>query len=101
MAEIEWRLDEHAMKELFDTPEGAVPKALFKVGQRVANRAKQLCPVDTGRLRDSITADLQHEPEGYVVAVGSNVEYAPFVEFGTRYWVGHPFLLPAAKEITK
>jgi HK97 gp10 family phage protein len=46
----------------------------------VENKAKLTTPVDTGRLRQSInhrfTGDLSAE-------VGTNVEYAAFVEFGT------------------
>ena len=45
----------------------------------VENLAKQKCPVDKGDLRNSIT----HEVNGNVGVVGSNKEYAPYVEFGT------------------
>jgi len=44
----------------------------------VERDAKILCPVDTGRLRSSIT----HEIEGTAGRVGSNVEYARIVELG-------------------
>lgn len=45
----------------------------------VENDAKRKCPVDTGQLRASIT----HEVEGQTGIVGTNVEYAPYVEYGT------------------
>ena len=45
----------------------------------VENAAKSKVPVDTGNLRSSITHDVD-EDEG---VVGTNVEYAPYVEFGT------------------
>lgn len=46
-------------------------------------RTKQLTPVDTGRLRSSIT----HKVEPFRAWVGTNVTYAPHVEFGTRpHW---------------
>jgi HK97 gp10 family phage protein len=45
----------------------------------VENEAKRKCPVDTGQLRQSIT----HKIEGNVGVVGTNVEYAPYVEYGT------------------
>lgn len=45
----------------------------------VENAAKQNCPVDTGQLKNSITHEVT-DNEGYV---GTNVEYAPYVEFGT------------------
>ena len=45
----------------------------------VENTAKQNCPVDTGELRASITYNIQ----GKTGEVGTNVEYAPYVEYGT------------------
>ena len=58
----------------------AIDKALEIIGGMAESYAKQKCPVDTGRLRNSIT----HQQEGKrTVAIGSNVVYAPFVELGT------------------
>lgn len=45
----------------------------------VENEAKKNCPVDTGKLRASIKSDVS-ENEGKVY---TNVEYAPYIEFGT------------------
>lgn len=56
-----------------------VSKALNKACLVVENEAKRLCPVDTGDLRNSIT----HEVDDGVGIVGTNKEYAPYVEFGT------------------
>ena len=44
--------------------------------------------VDTGRLMNSIT----HEVEGDTAIVGTNVEYAPYVELGTSKTQARPFL---------
>lgn len=52
---------------------------LTKACLLVENDAKKKCPVDTGQLRASIT----HEIEGQTGIVGTNVEYAPYVEYGT------------------
>lgn len=50
----------------------------------IEGEAKRRCPVDTGRLRDSITTAADIEDDGKVVArVGTNVEYAAAVEYGT------------------
>ena len=46
----------------------------------VVRDAKKLCPVDTGRLRGSIT----HEVKGTTGKVGTNVEYARAVELGSE-----------------
>ena len=55
--------------------------------------------VDTGRLVNSIT----HTTEGYSTAViGTNVEYAPYVELGTSKSKPYPYLRPAIeKHITE
>lgn len=53
----------------------AVARALEICGGKAETYAKKLCPVDTGRLRSSITHQLASD--GASVVVGSNVEYAP------------------------
>jgi phage gpG-like protein len=59
-------------------------------GIAVESAAKGLAPVDTGRLRSSITHD--SDEDGAVV--GTNVEYAPMQELGTSTQPGTPFLVP-------
>lgn len=56
-----------------------IEATLEKACLLVENDAKRKCPVDTGQLRASIT----HEVEGQTGIVGTNVEYAPYVEYGT------------------
>lgn len=53
---------------------------LLKCGAAWESYAKQNSPVDTGRLRNSIT----HEMEGDdTVAIGTDVEYGIYQELGT------------------
>lgn len=52
---------------------------LNAIGLECESKAKQLCPVDTGRLRNSITYAIS--PADNEVVIGTNVEYAPSVEF--------------------
>jgi len=92
----------------------------FLMGMRkalllVQRSAKLKAPVDTGRLRASITPEVRQQGTETLGVVGSNVKYAPFQELGTRagarsmgsrlassYWSegtsGHPFLRPALEE---
>lgn len=49
-------------------------------GTKAEGYAKEQCPVDTGRLRNSIT----HQEDGGTMVVGSNVEYAASVEFSEK-----------------
>lgn len=54
-----------------------IERALTEVGDTAVGYVAMLTPVDTGRLRASITKEVQ----GHFVAIGTNVEYAPAVEF--------------------
>lgn len=62
----------------------------------VQSGARRRAPVDTGRLRNSITHELTEG--GLNATVGTNVEYAPFQEFGTRRNAARPFLFPALEQ---
>lgn len=65
------------------------PRPYLEAGMRAsaeaaAAQAKILAPVDTGRLRASITGAAQWRGVVELVGVvGSNVQYAPYVEYGT------------------
>lgn len=72
----------------------ATAKALEEIGLTAEGYAKKACPVDTGRLRNSITHVV--DPGEKAVYIGTNVEYGPYVELGTRLTEAQPFLRPAA-----
>lgn len=85
----------------------ALAEALDEIGEMVVQRARELCPVDTGRLRNSITHRMggggfsfpgMGAAVGKEVTVGSNVEYAAYVELGTSRTDAQPFLRPAAED---
>lgn len=71
---------------------------LENTGRRVVNRAKILCPVDTGRLRASIKGKASRtwtlRPQ---FTVSSNVDYAPMVHDGTRPHIIRPRTKQALK----
>ena len=91
------------------TLQAAARRGVHKAGLLVEGDAKNLCPVDTGQLRNSISTQAEDTPAGAKAQVGTNVAYAPYVEFGTGQkgdpavahredWLGsppHPFLRPA------
>lgn len=74
----------------------AIDRALEEIGLAAEGYAKRACPVDTGNLRNSITHAVESGEDA--VYVGTNVEYAPYVELGTRRTAAQPFLRPAATE---
>lgn len=74
----------------------AIDRALETIGLLAEGYAKRACPVDTGNLRNSITHAVDAGEKA--VYVGTNVEYAPYVELGTSKMDARPFLRPAATE---
>ena len=77
----------------------AYARALEIMGGKAETYAKRLCPVKTGHLRNSITHQ-QRDKDTEVI--GTNVEYAPYVELGHHtpsgsYVPPKPYLRPAAE----
>lgn len=97
---VEVVVNDQALTDLLSSSDGAVAKALLRLGLRVEREAKALCPVDTGRLRASIATRLERDGDSYAAVVGTNVDYAPFVELGTVHQHAQPFLVPALMSIT-
>lgn len=63
----------------------ALERGLEACGLAGEGYARALCPVDTGVLRNSIT----HLVSGKAAYIGTNNEYAPYVELGTgKYYPG-------------
>jgi len=86
-------------KKISKTASNEVEQALINSALMVERDAKIKVPVDTGRLRQSIT----HQDENFgsqnpAVKVGTNVDYAPHIEYGTSKQSAKPFLRPAFEE---
>lgn len=97
-------ITEDNTKEILAGLEKATQIALTMIGMKAEKYAKALCPVGTpestgwtdkngkrhpnkgyrgGTLRNSITFQAESTDDGGFVSIGSNVEYAPYVELGT------------------
>lgn len=72
-------------------------RGLEAIGLAAEGHAKKITPVDTGRLKNSIS----HATDGEAAYIGSNVEYAPYVELGARGRPGVHMLQRAATEHAK
>ena len=101
-------------EETIDAKDEAIRRALEAVGIQAEGHAKIKCPVDTGRLKGSISHQVGSGFDSSVY-IGTNVEYAPSVEYGHKQQVGRyvpaigkrlkrafvpakPFLKPAIEE---
>ena len=98
MADIKVEIKDNT-DECIRAKDQAVLRALEMLGMQCENYATLKCPVDTGRLRASITHEVHKNEEA--VYVGTNVEYAPYVEFGTSRMKAQPYIKPAATEHTE
>lgn len=72
-----------------------VERELTDSASDIEKQAKNITPVDTGRLRASIKADVR----GLEANIGTDVEYARFVHDGTYKMEARPFLFSAADGI--
>lgn len=114
-------------QEILESLEDAMTKIMTIIGIKAERYAKKLCPVGTpestgwtdkkgvrhpnkgyrgGTLRNSITFEVQGNAEKATLIIGSNVEYAPYVELGTGPYFTPPpewehFEVPPSKGIGK
>lgn len=81
--------------EIIRTTNEALYNALEIIGNKAADYAAGLAPVDTGNLRNSLTSEVDSADKS--VIIGTPVEYAPFVEYGTSRQRAQPYLRPAVE----
>ena len=82
--------------EVLSALEKAKKRGLDAIGLVAEGHAKKLTPVDTGRLRNSIS----HATDDEAAYIGTNVEYGPYVELGSPTIKAHHMLQKAATEHT-
>ena len=83
--------------EVLAVLERAKKRGLEAIGLVAEGHAKKLTPVDTGRLRNSIS----HATDDEAAYIGTNVEYGPYVELGSPTIKAHHMLQKAATEHTE
>ena len=82
--------------EVLSALEKAKKRGLEAIGLVAEGHAKKITPVDTGRLRNSIS----HATDDEAAYIGTNVEYGPYVELGSPTIKAHHMLQKAAAEHT-
>ena len=83
-------------KEVLSALDKAIERGLEAIGLTAEGYAKKETPVDTGRLRNSIS----HAVEDKSAYIGTSTSYAPFVELGSRGRDGKHMLQRSATEHT-
>ena len=84
MADYELNINTDKVLKDFDE---ACLSALERIGMQAVGYAMNLCPVDTGDLRNSITHQVKANENA--VYIGTNKEYGIYVEMGTgMYYPG-------------
>ena len=82
--------------ELTSSMRAAAEREVLRSAYEIEAEAKRRVPVDTGALRNSI----QTWRSGSLRAsVAPHMEYAAFVEFGTRKQRARPYMVPAAEYV--
>ena len=81
-------------KEVLAALEKGIKNGLEAIGLTAETYAKKETPVDTGRLRNSIS----YAVDGEAAYIGTNVEYAPYLELGTKKIAAHHYLKRAVTD---
>ena len=76
-----FEIKENHIKETLEDATNKIERALTSVGLQAENDVRNVTPVDTGNLRNSITSRVKMDENA--VYIGTNVEYAPHQELGT------------------
>lgn len=76
-------VDQAAVRFITHDRGGPVAGDMMRRGRNIESEAKRLCPVLDGRLRASITTELDVSSVEVTVRVGTNVAYALHVHEGT------------------
>lgn len=75
-------------KEVMNEKERRLRAAMKAIALTAEDYAKEACPVDTGRLKNSIS----NSSDEVSATIGTNVEYAVYVELGSSKWAPNGYL---------
>lgn len=78
---------------------GPIKKVVKQNGSELQKKSKINAPVATGNLKRNIALELKNN--GMTAECESQAEYAPYVEWGTRYMEAHPHVKPPFEDQKK
>jgi len=85
---------EKKIAEIAKSSDEIANEVVSMIGLFVKTNARHYVPVDTGALKASIDMEVK----GNVATIGSPLEYAAYVEYGTQYQAPQPYLTPAIND---
>ena len=94
---MNWTMKDNT-DEVLSALEKAKKRGLEAIGLTAEGHAKKITPVDTGRLQ--LRNSISHAMDDEAAYIGTNVEYAPYVELGSPTIKAHHMLQKAATEHT-
>ena len=107
--DVTFAWDDQALTALLQGPDGDVARALARVGVALESQMKvnvtghgptgQGPKVRTGRLRSSITWQLDRDALGLYVDAGTNVPYGRYLEEGTDRMRPYPWAYQALDQV--
>lgn len=107
--DITFAWDDHALMQLLAGPNGDMAQSLARVGVQLETQMKinvtgggptgQGPHVRTGRLRASITWQVDQDAQGLYVDAGTNVPYGRWLEQGTDRMRAYPWAQPALETV--
>ena len=84
---------------LAKVPSTALPGPMKEYCEEIADRVRQLAPVDEGELRDSVVVERPwNHGERHLWQVAVLSDHAAAVEYGTHVMTARPYFRPAISE---
>jgi HK97 gp10 family phage protein len=96
---VSFHLNPRLVPQVIASPE--VRAVFLMLALRVEREARRRAPVDTGRLRNSITHRVYGTEYAIVAEIGTDVEYAIYQEFGTAHVPATRFLGGALQAVAQ
>jgi hypothetical protein len=94
---VSFKVDAGGIRELGASTE--LRNFMRDIGRESVDVVKDLAPVDTGKLRDSVGYKIDREDGTWVVHVYFDKFYGMFKEFGTAKLAATPFLRPGVLKV--
>ena len=94
MRAIQIVLETHGLQQILRSLDGDAEKVLDVAARNIERIAKDLAPIDTGALKNSIHV-IKEKPLERIIADG--VEYGIYQEYGTTRMGAQPFMTPAVE----